>query len=1011
MTEPAAPREPGTIITFYSYKGGTGRSMALANVAWILASNGHRVLVVDWDLEAPGLHRYFAPFMLDPDLTDSPGVIDIVDEYVTAAMTQAGGSDAPENWADEYANVLRYATSLDYAFPEYEKRKGWIDFIPAGRQGGAYATRMNSFSWQNFYDRFGGGGFIERVKARMKAEYDYILIDSRTGVSDTSGICTVQLPDLLAVCFTFNRQSIEGASAVAASVLAQRGEGRPLQVFPIPTRVEKAEKERLDVAREVAREAFAPMLGPGADQYWGEVEVSYEPFYAYEEVLAVFGDKPLQASSLLASMERITAWLTGDRVKQLVAVDESTRQSILAKYARQSRKALAKAAPVSPRAEYVFYVSYSRKDLDEHLERFVDDLTERVRTLKGLPHSASVAFVDYLAAAHAGEEWSATASDALQRSRVLVPIVSPALLDSEQAGRELQSFLAREPRAIYPVVWVKQPMPESSPLAQLQMTSEAFPEPYKNLGLGSVMRLRRYSATYQDVLETIAKQVVEMADHASLPDASPDALESMPNAFASQTSNPGFRKIAEAIATMDRENVVDALETYIIPTLRTGSILPSVDDALLLLRNLRGCRLYDLLERAADEVLKAGQRDPQIELLYAESLLEQGKTTAALAVLTPLKGAAAKVLTGEAYKRLYIETGAPTLPRNQQNLARAVAAYEEVYLPTSDLRAGINLIALLMRADRDNVNVTRIGKLTPDAMAESILNQIQARVSSGKAEPEDYAIAAEASLGLHRIDRLNDWLRSYAEEPGVDTYSLSRLLWQFEKVWAGENDASKDVVARLRSIIWMRAGGSVSLSASELASVDAGYWPNVARIVRIVDTELRPLGTGFVAFLDVRLVLITCTSVLEPHGQAPDAFAFMEGARMRLGTPLFKAPPGELDVTAFLITPQGVAPDVAATPPKPSANIIVMGHPNERPSEVDLQNRSVLDVDLPRIHYRAPIVPGSEGGPIFNSRGELVGVHRSAAQRRPRLHGKPGTYEAAEGIWIGAIIEAMRKSR
>jgi MinD-like ATPase involved in chromosome partitioning or flagellar assembly len=31
--------------------------MALANVAWLLAYNGHRVLVLDWDLESPGLHR------------------------------------------------------------------------------------------------------------------------------------------------------------------------------------------------------------------------------------------------------------------------------------------------------------------------------------------------------------------------------------------------------------------------------------------------------------------------------------------------------------------------------------------------------------------------------------------------------------------------------------------------------------------------------------------------------------------------------------------------------------------------------------------------------------------------------------------------------------------------------------------------------------------------------------------------------------------------------------------
>lgn len=67
MEDPGAP-----IITFYSYKGGTGRSMSLANTAWILASNGCRVLVVDWDLEAPGLHRFFHPFLPDAELRSSP---------------------------------------------------------------------------------------------------------------------------------------------------------------------------------------------------------------------------------------------------------------------------------------------------------------------------------------------------------------------------------------------------------------------------------------------------------------------------------------------------------------------------------------------------------------------------------------------------------------------------------------------------------------------------------------------------------------------------------------------------------------------------------------------------------------------------------------------------------------------------------------------------------------------------------------------------------------------------
>src|SRR5258708_20328007 len=71
----------GTIVTFYSYKGGTGRTMSLANVAWILAANGKRVLAVDWDLDSPGLHRFFHPFLPPSVQTSSSGVIDIIVDY------------------------------------------------------------------------------------------------------------------------------------------------------------------------------------------------------------------------------------------------------------------------------------------------------------------------------------------------------------------------------------------------------------------------------------------------------------------------------------------------------------------------------------------------------------------------------------------------------------------------------------------------------------------------------------------------------------------------------------------------------------------------------------------------------------------------------------------------------------------------------------------------------------------------------------------------------------------
>jgi cellulose biosynthesis protein BcsQ len=68
----------GTVITFYSYKGGTGRSMALANAACLMVGEGalksQKVLVIDWDLEAPGLHRFFLRTE-EPEHPGKPGII------------------------------------------------------------------------------------------------------------------------------------------------------------------------------------------------------------------------------------------------------------------------------------------------------------------------------------------------------------------------------------------------------------------------------------------------------------------------------------------------------------------------------------------------------------------------------------------------------------------------------------------------------------------------------------------------------------------------------------------------------------------------------------------------------------------------------------------------------------------------------------------------------------------------------------------------------------------------
>jgi cellulose biosynthesis protein BcsQ len=320
---------PGRILTFYSYKGGTGRSMALANVAWLLAANGARVLTIDWDLEAPGLHRYFRPFLTDPELLETQGLIDTMWNFGASQLASAPhGVPLREPNATLITEGLEDATRrLNWKrlpesneFPDGNRfpGNGCIDFIGAGRQGVTYSERANTFDWRRFYE-LGGERVLSAVRADLRARYHWVLIDSRTGVSDTAGICTMQMPDAVVACFTLNRQSIDGVAAILASIREYRSgtrRGADITLFPVAMRIENYEKDRLDAARLYARKTLAPFLPevPLSERaYWDRMEVTYRPWYAYEEVLAAFGDvtgASGTADSLLAQMETLAEMIT-----------------------------------------------------------------------------------------------------------------------------------------------------------------------------------------------------------------------------------------------------------------------------------------------------------------------------------------------------------------------------------------------------------------------------------------------------------------------------------------------------------------------------------------------------------------------------------------------------------------------------------------------------------------------------------------------------------------------------
>jgi MinD-like ATPase involved in chromosome partitioning or flagellar assembly len=316
-----AENRHGQVVTFYSYNGGTGRTMAIANVAWILAASGRRVLIADWDLESPGLHRFFGPFISASEFARTGGVTDLIREFEWATIKE---TERPANWYEQYAQVRNYCFPLSWDFPS----GGTLDFLSAGRQNTDYAASIQGLDWDMFYEHLGGGQFLDALRADMKFHYDYALIDSRTGVSDVAEICTVQLPDVLVACFTLSEQSMDGAATVARLV-QQRYDARNIRILPVPMRVELIESSKVDVARLVSMRRFAGLPADLSDdervEYWTRMQIPYQPFYAYEEILATFADEPGSAR-LLPAYETLARYISAGAVTALPPVDEEVRR-------------------------------------------------------------------------------------------------------------------------------------------------------------------------------------------------------------------------------------------------------------------------------------------------------------------------------------------------------------------------------------------------------------------------------------------------------------------------------------------------------------------------------------------------------------------------------------------------------------------------------------------------------------------------------------------------------------
>jgi cellulose biosynthesis protein BcsQ/tetratricopeptide (TPR) repeat protein len=267
-------------ITFYSFKGGVGRSMAAINVAGILASRGFRVLVIDMDLEAPGLSFLANAARADePRATHQLGFVDFMLDAVRS------GADADLFALPAAEAVARY--SAPYELPEEFRRtpEGSLSIMPAGQLDEDYSRRLEQLDLPGLYRDGTGASLLQAFKqtvcdARL---FDYVFIDSRTGFSDESGICTRDLADCLMVVSGLNRQNVEGTTRFLATLRRATDRAKPLEVVlsPIPTGEDALVDEREAQARTAFREAWG-------EEIQMEIQIPYHPQLALTEEPHIF---------------------------------------------------------------------------------------------------------------------------------------------------------------------------------------------------------------------------------------------------------------------------------------------------------------------------------------------------------------------------------------------------------------------------------------------------------------------------------------------------------------------------------------------------------------------------------------------------------------------------------------------------------------------------------------------------------------------------------------------------
>lgn len=208
------------IVTFYSYKGGVGRTTTLAAFAAYYAMHERKtVVIIDGDWEAPGMTNFFGitPELSSPqtngtevEATSQSGVV----EYFLDRAFLGREGIMLENYiikiSDEYTSIIPNSS------------EGQVYLMPAGQLSSVPVTavssnthldhylealaRLNISGTEQMEEQF--GQLLEHLETELKP--DVILLDSRTGFNDIFANIGLAFSSMIVGFFASDKQTLPG---------------------------------------------------------------------------------------------------------------------------------------------------------------------------------------------------------------------------------------------------------------------------------------------------------------------------------------------------------------------------------------------------------------------------------------------------------------------------------------------------------------------------------------------------------------------------------------------------------------------------------------------------------------------------------------------------------------------------------------------------------------------------------------------------------------------------------